>query len=481
MSFLSIQFALFLGISVPAYYLCPARTRPLFLLAASYVFYFLWSPLASLGIFVATGFAYVLGLALDKHHEADPKPRGLIVFGVSTLVAYLAVFKLMGPLRGFVAETKDAPHGLVVFLAENAALPLGISYYTFKLLSYLIDIYWGNLRAEKRFVHFAAYVAFFPQIVAGPIQRSGDFLEQIEKLEPTPDKMRRGLRRLLLGCFKKAVVADNLAGLIGASYPHHQVAEYSTVLAFYLFPLQMLADFSGLTDIAIGTGLLFGIESPENFDHPFAATSISQYWRRWHMSLTSWLTDYLFMPLRMATRGAGKWGLAFSLMVNMVIIGIWHQVAWTFVVFGLLHGAFLVVDTLTSRARANFFSEHPGWDRAANLVGPVFTYHLVALAMVFVLAESVAQGWGVLTHLFARPAYHFGITEPEPKFGLVALAAWCAYEIAAYRGVPKLEKPLPVFVRWAVYYSVIWAIVEIWPQCRKLHLLQILRRSTASA
>jgi alginate O-acetyltransferase complex protein AlgI len=461
-NFLSVQFALFLALSVPAFCLCPGRHRALFLLLLSYLFCLLWSPAATLGLLAATVFAYFVGLATEKEQGGDPPGgprRRYVALGVSALVIYLSLFKVIAPLRGLLEKAGIGPPGLVSFLTAHAVLPLGISYYTFKLISYLIDIHWGNQKAERSFINFAAYTAFFPQIVAGPIQRGGEFLPQIQSPATTPEMMRRGLRRLLFGCFKKAVIADNLAAFIGASYPHQQAPEFSTLLAFYLFPLQMLADFSGLTDIAIGTGLLFGVESPENFDRPFVATSISQYWRRWHMSLTRWLNDYLFLPLRMATRGAGKWGLSFSLIANMVVIGVWHRVSWTFVVFGLLHGIFLVVDTLTSRSRSRFFSEHPTWDRAADLVGPVFTYHLVALAMVFVLAESVPQALAVLTHLGARPADRFGLVEHETMYGLAGLGAWIVFEVLSAR---TSARPLvtPVWVRWPFYYFVIWTIVK---------------------
>lgn len=463
MSFLSVQFALFLAFTVPSFHLCPPRHRPLFLFLASYFFYALWSPSAALGIFAATTFTYLLGLALQKDvdvgPEGDPRRRYLVL-GVSALVTCLFAFKAISPLRGLLEERQSAPEGLVGFLSAYSILPLGISYYTFKLISYLVDIHWGKLRAERSFLHFATYAVFFPQIVAGPIQRSGAFLEQIRAPSATPEMMRRGLRRLLLGCFKKAVVADNLIALIGASYPHLRVPERSTLLAFYLFPLQMFADFSALTDIAIGSALLFGIESPENFDHPFSATSISQYWRRWHMSLTSWLNDYVFLPLRMTTRGAGKAGLYFSLIANMVLVGIWHKLSWTFVVFGLLHGIFLVVDTMTARSRGKFFSRHAGWDRAANLAGPVLTYHLVALGMVFVLAESVGQGLGVIAHLVAPAAPFFGVlAQRETMYGLVGLALWILFE-AVRRRSPAALAAAPVWARWAFYYAVIGMIVK---------------------
>jgi len=461
-NFLSVQFALFLAIVVPGYYLCASRRRPLFLLLASYAFYILSSPLAAIGIFLATAFTFWMGAVIEagQNEPAGNASRAPMLAAVTLLVLYLSFFKTLAPLARAL-NVDSASEGWAGVLARNALLPLGISYYTFKLISYLVDVYWKKIPAERSFIAFAAYAAFFPQIVAGPIQRSGDFLEQVHKLSPSTEMFRSGLRRMLIGCFKKAVVADNLGRLMDAAYAAPGAAHPSTLLAFYLFPLQLYADFSALTDIAVGTARLFGIQSPENFYEPFLATSISQYWRRWHMSLTTWLTDYVFLPLRMATRSAGNWGLAFSLMTNMILIGLWHSLSWTFFVFGVLHGFFLIVDALTSKRRSKFFKTHTGWDRAATWVGPVFTFHLVALAMVFVRAASLGQAWDVLSRLRLLRIEDTGIGENETLYALAGLTLWFLAWVSL-----KLKQrtwstfTVPAWGRWAFYYAVIAVIVK---------------------
>lgn len=272
--------------------------------------------------------------------------------------------------------------------------------------------------------------------------------------------MTRGLRRLLMGCFKKTVVADNLGAFIAQAYSSHP-APGAALLAFYLFPFQLYADFSALTDIAIGVALLFGIESPENFNAPFSASNISQYWRRWHMTLTSWLGDYVFMPLRMATRGFGKFGLVFSLMVNMILIGLWHNLSWTFLIFGVLHGIFLSVDALTAKTRSKFFKSHLELDRAGNLIGVVFTFHLVALAMVFVRADSLSNAWDVLSRVLTPFSHLPGLMlqSRETTYGLAGLAAWAIFEFLRRRNLLTITAThLPG--RWAFYYSVIGIIVK---------------------
>jgi alginate O-acetyltransferase complex protein AlgI len=465
-NYLSIQFAFFLAAVVIIYHLCPRRFRHIVLLVASYVFYFLSSRLVILGIFGATVFTFFVGRAVDKELPSDGSERNpalpWMAFGVAALVCYLALFKVIGPLKPLLAHSIVSPSWLAAFVNANSLLPLGISYYSFRLISYVVDVYWKKIPAERSFIDFAAYVSFFPHIVAGPIQRSGDFLEQIRNPDATPATMTEGLRRMLLGCFKKLVIADNLGLLVGLAYPSLEpAARSSTLLAFYLFPVQLYADFSALTDIAIGASLLFGIRSPENFDRPFSATSISQYWRRWHMSLTSWLTDYVFLPLRMATRQAGNWGLAFSLMVNMLLIGLWHNLSWTFAVFGLLHGFFLTVDALTARTRAKFFRSHSQWDRAATWIGPVFTFHLVALGSVFVRADSLPQAFNVLSRILTvRPDFWAALQNRETICALLGFALWSIFEFARRRNWLLPLATAPTWTRWAFYYAVIALVVK---------------------
>ncbi|MGP0073344.1 MAG: MBOAT family O-acyltransferase [Bryobacteraceae bacterium] len=468
MNFLSIQFAFFLGAAFAAFHLCPPRYRHVVLLVASYAFYFLSSQFVIVGIIGATVFTFFLAQALERKPSRDGggknfAPRMVIMgLAVAALVCYLAFFKAIATLRPLLTDTATTFHWLATFVSGNPLLPLGISYYTFRLISYVVDVYWEKIPAERNFIYFATYVSFFPQILAGPIQRSGDFLEQIRSPRVTPAIMTEGLRRMLIGVVKKAVIADNLGYLVGLAYPSIQpLAPSSSLLAFYLFPVQLYADFSALTDIAIGCSLLFGIRSPENFDSPFSGTSISQYWRRWHMSLTNWLKDYVFIPLRMATRQAGNWGLAFSLMVNMILIGLWHNLSWTFFIFGVMHGVFLIVDAFTSRARAAFFKSHSQWDQAANWIGPVFTFHLVALSSVFVRAESLPQAFDVLSRLFLfGPHFFEPLHSRDAVVGLCGLAAWILCELVRRRGWLVSLATAPVWARWALYYTVIAIVIK---------------------
>ncbi|MGO9274652.1 MAG: MBOAT family O-acyltransferase [Terriglobia bacterium] len=383
MTFTSFEFVVFLPLVVALYRVCPVRLRSAFLLIASYLFYCTWSVKGAAALAGATVLTFFAAQWVGSA-EATHRAKVTALVAVCLLTGYLAFFKMAAvvPVAGL----------------GRIALPLGISYYTFKLLSYIIDVHWGKIEPERSFITFAAYVAFFPQMIAGPIQRPGDFFGQ---LAPAGTAIWEGALRLAWGLGKKILIADHLAPTVSYVFSHVQGLHGAPLWAgFYLFPLQLYADFSGLTDIAIGTGRLFGILGPENFNRPYTASSISQFWRRWHMSLTTWLTDYVFTPLRMATRRAGKAGLALSITVNMVAIGLWHGLKWGWFIFGLLNATYMVVDALTSRRRARFFKAHPRLDRTTSRLGWLVTFHLVAIALVFFSARTVSDATWLLSHLW---------------------------------------------------------------------------------
>lgn len=444
MDFTSLKFLVFLAAVALIYRLAPARLRALLLLVASYGFYWTWSDAMALLMFGVTVAAYVAGRAIGA---ADGVAKRSIAFGaVAVLVGLLALFK-SAPFWQDLAG-----HSLL--------MPLGISYYTFKLISYVVDVYWEKRAAEKPFIPFAAYVAFFPQILAGPIQRSESLLLEIHRASPAQfGQVPLGTQRIMLGFFKKLVVADNLQILVNFVYSHLHAHGTPLLLGFYAYPLEIYADFSGLTDIAIGSALLFGIESPENFMAPFAAPTISEYWRRWHITLTGWVTDYVFTPLRVATREFGNGGLIFSLLANMVLIGIWHRLVWQFVLFGVLHAIYLAVDALTVKSRKRFYKSNAGAKKFMTAAGPVFVFQLVAIGMVFFRSERVSDIFYFLGHLFS------GIGQPSREFAalmdvsgrniLVGFGGYAVIEVADYfrrhNEQGQLTRALPEWGRWSVY------------------------------
>ncbi len=446
MEFTSPGFLIFLAAAAVLFRLCPSRFGPAFLLLASCTFYFTFDPALAALILAVTGIIYFAALRIEGSDGESVPP--LLVMGVGGLVAYLSLFKIAQALR-----------------LGHVLIPLGISYYVFKLISYLIDVYWKTIPAERNFLRLAAFVSFFPQIVAGPIQRAETFLPQAKELrKPGADFVTLGIVRILIGFLKKLVVADNLAVFVNYGFAHTQTASgVPNWIGFYIFPLQLYADFAGLSDIAIGAGLLFGIRGPENFDRPFFGVNISEFWRRWHMSLTNWLKDYVFTPLRMALRNWGNFGLAVSLSVNMILIGLWHGFTLAFLIFGVLNAVYIVADALTAQSRRRYYKRHPRADRFTSLAGPVLTYHLIALAAVFARAASFAQGVHLLSGLMRWPAALGGVLREMLAFpnhyawigfpALVLAELLDSLRRTWFENRSLTQSPRPF--RWSVYATAI--------------------------
>jgi alginate O-acetyltransferase complex protein AlgI len=393
-SFTSPLFYVALLPAVAAFYLLYGRWRAIYLLALSYVFYALSSPLYLVLLVVASGVVYALGLAIAKSSSERAK-LALMAAGVAAMVGVIVVFKAAGAWRGLL-------------------LPLGISYYSFKLISYLIEVYWDDEAVERDPVVFFLFPAFFPQIVSGPIQRPAPFSTQMREVMARtidPDQIETGFRLILGGLMMKMLVGDRLAGFIELIDRSHSDFSYSimlTTVACYM--LQLYADFAGYTNIALGVGRLFGVIGPPNFHAPFAAVNVQELWRRWHMSLTSWVTDYLFTPLSMSLRGLGQVGLVLCIMLNMLIIGLWHGLTINFLVFGVLQGVLvsvtaLVVISLRRRGRTRAKSDPDEqidtigtrarrWTLA--LAGMTLTFALMSLSTIFWRSPTWDQAISIL-------------------------------------------------------------------------------------
>ena len=439
MSFISFKFLLILPLVAALYQILPVRCRVLFLLIASYG-YICTANFKAAGILAAaTLFTFRMG-QIGGDSSFEKRSRVPFWCGISGLTLILLFFKAVAALP--------------VNRAANLVIPLGLSYYTFKLMSYLIDVDWGKIEPARSLEDFAAAIAFFPQIAAGPIQRPASFFQQ---LPPARTAVWLGLSRLVWGLAKKILIADNLAPTVNYVFEHIPSLHGASLLAgFYLFPLQMYADFSALTDVALGMGLLFGIVGPENFNRPFTASSISDFWRRWHMSLTNWLADYVFLPLRMATRSAGTVGLVLSITLNMLAVGLWHGFTWGYFIFGALNAAYLVGDALTVRSRSAFFKARPGIDRWGGWAGCLFTLHLFFLAMVFFRASAPHDALSLLSHaLSGLNSFRTDLAQLAAATGsralMIGLAGYVFLELAE-RLRPdlwwkRMESTAPVWVR----------------------------------
>jgi D-alanyl-lipoteichoic acid acyltransferase DltB (MBOAT superfamily) len=469
MDLLSLPYALFVVVTVLLFHSIPGRFRPAFLAAVSLLLYGYYSPVSA-AILVFSAMA-VFGTARALESREQSGARRLLFFA-GTLVALLGYLLLIKLLPLLHARGRALGTGRIL-------IALGVSYYTFKLIGYLIDVYWRKYPAATDAIGFLAYATFFPQLAAGPIQRANDF-RLPENGPETAELMAQGLKRIFWGVVKKTVVADPLASII--AYIDGAQPQFSNMLwiAACLYALELYFDFAALTDIAVGTAGLLGIKSPENFDHPFLAPSISQFWRRWHMTLTFWLTDYVFTPLRMSTRNIGTWGLVLSITVNMTLIGLWHGIGMGFLIFGLVHSSYLIVDSLTASWRRKYYRRHPGADRIANLIGPVFVFVMVAFSLVFFRAVTMPNITYQMRHLWdglgapIASAHKLYYEYSRLLFGLTGLATAGALglELLDYlrqRGeraalsIPSFST-LPVPLRWLIYYAGIAVAVTLHQQ-----------------
>jgi D-alanyl-lipoteichoic acid acyltransferase DltB (MBOAT superfamily) len=457
MLFNSIDFGLFLLAVVPLYFLLPAKVRPAFLAVASYFFYLYVHPEWWWVLFGCTTVAYLSGLALERW-PAPLHRRAVLAAAIAANAGLLLYFKYADLL---IATFNRAAKTQVPLL--HVALPVGISFFTFQGLAYVIDVYRGRFPAEHRFDIFAAYKAFFPQLVAGPIERPGNVLPQLKLVQRWDwDRAASGLQLMLWGFFKKLVIADRLAVFVKGAYslPHNHTG-LQLLLASYAFAFQIFCDFSAYTDIARGCGRILGIELMENFRAPYFARSIPEFWSRWHISLSTWFRDYLYIP--MGGNRVPWWRWQFNILVVFIVSGIWHGADWKFAIWGLLHGAYFLV--------ANALAKIP-WKPALPKVAAwlwhglqVFiTFNLVTLAWVFFRAESMKDAQYILRKIWKHPFKLPGLTPYfDTKEALIALGAIVLLEavhlLHARTNARAWLARQPIWVRWPAYYALIALVI----------------------
>ena len=337
MVFSSLNFLfLFLPAVLLAHTLVPMRFKNIVLLAASIFFYAWGEPVYVVLMVLNIAFSYTVGLQIESRKQKWARKRSL-VFGIVINLLMLGFFKYYG----FAVDTFNA-----VFHAElpkrTLSLPVGISFYTFQTLSYLIDVYRGEVGAQKSLINFATYITMFPQLVAGPIVKYTDIRGQLENRRVTWNNAGRGVERIVCGLAKKVLLANNL----GLLYSGIQTAAQRSVLTAWLgaaaYALQIYFDFSGYSDMAIGMGKLLGFDFIENFDHPYVSKSITEFWRRWHISLSSWFRDYVYIPL--GGSRTEPWKHLRNLLAVWLLTGLWHGASWNFVLWGLYHGVLLILE-----------------------------------------------------------------------------------------------------------------------------------------
>jgi D-alanyl-lipoteichoic acid acyltransferase DltB (MBOAT superfamily) len=399
MLFNSFAFLLFFPVVTITYFLIPHRFRWALLLSASCFFYMAFIPKYILILGVTILVDYLAGIGLEKLE--GPKRRWLLLASILTNIGMLAFFKYFNFANENLAALAGFLHWNYPVQTLSIILPIGLSFHTFQSLSYTIEVYRGNQKAERHLGYLALYVMYYPQLVAGPIERPQNILHQLHtehKFEY--QRVADGLKWMAWGMFKKVVIADRMLLFVNPVYEdptkYHGPA---LVLATLAFAIQIYCDFSGYSDIALGSAQVMGVKLMKNFDHPYFARSISEFWRRWHISLSTWFRDYLYIPLGGNRVTRPRW--AFNLLLTFLVSGLWHGANWTYVIWGLLHGFYFVISALTESSRGSLSAliGLDRWPRLQAALSTLTTFSLVTFAWIFFRATSLADALYISGHL----------------------------------------------------------------------------------
>lgn len=394
MLFNSQLFAVFLTAVFLLYYILPARFRWVFLLLASYGFYMNLHAAYGLLLFFSTLLTFLLALRLEKAPN-QKKKRLCLTGGILPLLAILLVFKLGAPVIDRINALIDAGRLSLHPLTLRILLPAGVSFYFFQSMGYLIDVYKGKVRAERHFGHYALFVSFFPQLLAGPIGRADALLPQLKAERRFDyDSASYGLKLMAWGYFKKLVIADTFAVTVNQVYDNcRSYVGLVFIITTVMYAIQIYCDFSGYSDIAIGCARLFGVELTTNFKSPYLSFSIREFWSRWHISLSTWFRDYVYIPL--GGSRAGRIRHCINLFITFLVSGFWHGSALTFLAWGAMHGLLQIIETfLYPKRKAGAPARKKHWWQLP------LTFCLVCLAWIFFRANSIQDALWILSRLF---------------------------------------------------------------------------------
>lgn len=399
-------------------------------------------------------------------HEIKSDGKRKLIF-VLSLVINLGLLGYFKYTNFFIQIVNDLSRGNIQPL--DIFLPIGISFYTFKALSYVIEIYMGMYEPVKSLRDFTLYMFFFPNILQGPIDRASNFLPQLDdEIVVTKADIGKALFLIISGLFKKAVIADYI-GLNFVDRVYGSPLRFTGVenlLAVYGYSLQIYCDFSGYTDMALGIGLLLGFNLMENFNQPFKASSVADYWRRWHISLSTWLLDYLFKPLQMKFRNYRIYGTALAVFITFFVVGLWHGASWTFVVFGLLHSTYIVFSIFTQKARDFFFKKIRIKDtKFHRFLKVLFTFHLLTFTGILFRAESLKKATDMVSQIFSffKEGVFMQFVKGYPEVVTLIVLGYVLHFLPR-SWEPKIQERLaniPVLGQALLLAFVIWFVIQV--------------------
>ena len=470
MLFNSLEFLIFFPIVTLVYFLIPQKYRYLWLLGASYYFYSCWNAQYALLMATSTVITYLSGIFIDKAKTNRGRKLSVAVSFILNL-AILFYFKYFY----FTMDNINMVRGLFGLSALEAKfdviLPVGISFYTFQALSYTMDVYRKEITPEKNPFRYALFVSFFPQLVAGPIERSKNLLTQLRD-EHKFDylRVRNGLLVMLWGFFLKLVIADRAAILVNTVYDRYtEFGGAVLLMATVAFAIQIYCDFASYSIIAKGAARVMGFELMDNFRQPYFSTSIAEFWRRWHISLSSWFKDYLYIPLGGNRKGTFR--KYFNLMVVFLVSGLWHGANWTFVVWGFLHGVYQIIGGMTLNARIRFTEMlriKRSW-RVYKLFQQIITFALVTFGWIFFRSEGITQAIVIVKSIFTdfspmalvNNIAGFGLNLQNLLVLALSVLVLIFISLREKKGIVVFNKieNMHLLIRWPIYYALIFTVL----------------------
>lgn len=476
MLFNSIMFGIFIIAVFILYYLVPNKYRWSFLLLASYVFYMNLHIGYGILLFATTVLTYTLALKIEKADSAQQK-KYCLLSGILPLVLILLIYKLGSPVINQLNSLIDTRRLSMQPITLRILLPAGISFYFFQSMGYLIDVYRGKISAEKHFGYYALFVSFFPQLLAGPIGRADSLLPQYKKEHPFQyDKVTYGLKLMAWGYFKKLVIADVFAQTVDRLYNNvHSYVGLAFIVVTIMFAIEIYCDFSGYSDIAIGCAKLFGIDLMANFKSPYFSFSIKEFWSRWHISLSTWFRDYVYIPL--GGNRVSKWRHCLNLMITFLVSGFWHGSSMTYLMWGGLHGLLQIIETflyprtkdVKTANRSERFQKRRHWWQLP------LTFILLCFTWIFFRANTLSDAVWVISRLFwdaSRPLNYLQTAvvclelSPIAAIGMtLSVVLLGVYDYAALKcDVIATFSKQKCFVRWPVYILLLATIALFAPK-----------------
>lgn len=472
MLFNSLEFLIFFPLVVAIYFVIPRKARYIWLLVTSYYFYMGWNAKYALLIATSTIITYLSGIMLWKFKQEWVRKLTVAVSFVSNL-GILVFYKYFD----FILDNLNVILGNVgVELISNpfdVLLPVGISFYTFQALSYTVDVYRGDIEAEKNPLRYALFVSFFPQLVAGPIERSGNLLNQVRNVHKINlwnyERVANGVIQMVWGMFQKMVIADRVAIFVNSVYDNlHAVGTVETVVAAVAFSLQIYCDFAAYSTIAIGAARVMGFELMENFNTPYFATSIQDFWRRWHISLSTWFRDYLYIPLGGNRKGTVRKYV--NLMITFLVSGLWHGASWNYVLWGVLHGLYQIIGSVTKPIKKKINQIlHVKEDVFSYKLGQILvTFSLTTLTWVFFRAETIEQAFYYFYRMtkwnpwaiFNETLFSFGLDRVEINILLISVLIMLLIELLRYvkkKQFSDFMMEQNTWFRWIVVIAMVLA------------------------